>query len=197
MKRLIASLLVICNFQLAYAAPVTVAQMTRSAQLATAYNEMNFALETQWDQKSPSFLDNEKAKFNAKITDLKAQGLTKDEMIEFAKTAIADKQTAADFETLIATLDIAKLKDSEVESIMTEFFTKSYREGASWSTRVGVVFTTNNTLIGLIVLGLFIALLVHKDKEEDECRCRETCDESAIIGEYNCRTEYPCGYCTN
>ena len=53
--------------------------------LKAAYDDLNYAMTVEWDQKDESFRAAEMKKFTASVTDLQAKGLSNTQLVEFAK----------------------------------------------------------------------------------------------------------------
>ncbi len=63
--------------------------------LKKAYDEMNYSLTVEWDQKNEAFYEAQIKKFNNSIRDLKAEGLTNSELLAFAKNHIQDSKLSS------------------------------------------------------------------------------------------------------
>lgn len=98
--------------------------------LKAAFDELNFALTVEWDQKDKAFYDAQMKKFTAT---LKASGLSSSELIAFVKSEVKDQKVAKDMETAFTMIQIQKMSPSEAANYMTETMKRSYSKGASWN----------------------------------------------------------------
>jgi hypothetical protein len=104
-----------------------------NAGLKTAFDELNYSLTVEWNQKDKSFYDAQMKKFKTTLADLQKQGLTNAEMIAFVKSEVKDAKVARDMETAFTMIQIQKMSASDAANYMTETMKKSYSVGASWN----------------------------------------------------------------
>ena len=119
--------------------------------LKAAFNELNFSLTVEWDQKDKAFYDAKMNQFQTKLKELQAKGLTNAQMLEFAKSEVKDARIARDIETAFNMIQIQKMSRSDAAEYMTQTMKKSYATGASWN---GEAFL----YVGLAVLLVAVAL---------------------------------------
>lgn len=119
--------------------------------LKAAFDELNYSLTVEWNQKDKAFYDAQMNKFNASLKELQAKGLTNAEMLEFAKSEVKDTRIAREIETAFNMIQIQKMSRSDAAEYMTQTMKKSYSTGASWN---GEAFL----YIGLGVLLVAVAL---------------------------------------
>lgn len=141
-------------FTLFIAMAIFTVQAHASAQdgLKKAFDEMNYALTVEWDQKDQSFYETELKKFTSVIRDLKKTGLSNEEMIEFAKSQVKDARVAKDLETAFSVITVNKMNSEEASKYMMDSMKRAYSDGASWSGGV-----TLYLVVGLLVLALAVA----------------------------------------
>ncbi len=104
-----------------------------NAGLKSAFDELNYSLTVEWNQKDKSFYDAQMKKFNASLKELQAKGLTNAELIEFVKSEVKDAKVAKDMETAFNMIQLQKMNASQAANYMTETMKKSYNVGASWN----------------------------------------------------------------
>ncbi|MES2527088.1 MAG: hypothetical protein V4598_08365 [Bdellovibrionota bacterium] len=121
--------------------------------LKSAFDELNYSLTVEWNQKDKAFYDAQMKKFNASLKELQAKGLTNAELIEFVKSEVKDAKVAKDMETAFNMIQLQKMNASQAANYMTETMKKSYSVGASWNGDA-VLY------IGLGVLLVVVALAV-------------------------------------
>lgn len=121
--------------------------------LKAAFDELNFALTVEWDQKDKSFHESQMKKFAETVRELQEKGLTNAQMIEFAKSQVKDKKLAKDLETAFNMIQINKMSSAEANKYILETVKNSYSTGASWSGEVFVYIA-----VGVLVVALAVAI---------------------------------------
>lgn len=121
-------------------------------ELKTAYDELNYSLTVEWDQKDQAFRTNKMNEFSASVRELQAKGLTSAELIDFAKSQVKDTKVASDIGAAFTMVEINKMTPSEANQYVTETMKKSYSTGASWHGNGGGDFLYTLFLIGLIAV---------------------------------------------
>ncbi len=129
------------------------AHATTQNGLKAAFDEMNYALTVEWDQKDQSFYENQLKSFTATVRELQKSGLTNAQMIEFAKTQVKDAKVAKDLETAFSMITINKMSSEEASRYMMESMKRSYSNGASWNGDVLVYLA-----VGLLIVALAVGL---------------------------------------
>lgn len=121
--------------------------------LKLAFDEMNYSLTVEWDQKDQSFYQAQLKKFTAQVRELQKQGLTNQQMIDFAKTQVKDAKVAKDLETAFSMITINKMSSEEASKYMMDSMKRSYSNGASWNGDVLVYLA-----VGLLIVALAVGL---------------------------------------
>ncbi len=101
--------------------------------LKKAYDEMNYSLTVEWDQKNEAFYEAQIKKFNNTIRDLKAEGLTNSELLAFAKNHIQDSKLSSIIEKAFLMININKMSPEDSTKYIMDTLKKSYSNGASWN----------------------------------------------------------------
>lgn len=101
--------------------------------LKAAFDELDYALTVEWNQKDKSFYDAQMKKFNDTLRQLQANGLTNQDLIAFVKAEVKDAKVAKDMETAFTMIQIQKMSASDAANYMTETMKRSYSAGASWN----------------------------------------------------------------
>lgn len=120
--------------------------------LKAAFDELNYSLTVEWDQKDRAFYDAQVEKFNGKIKELQAAGLTQSEIMSFATSQVKDKNLAKELELAYTQISLNKLSGNEARKVILDTFSKSYSRGANWS---GDAF-----LYGAIIVIIAAAIIV-------------------------------------
>lgn len=145
-KKLIALMLVLSTFTVQ-------ANASTNAGLKAAFDELNYSLTTEWDQKDKSFHEAKMKEFSATVRDLQAKGLTNAQLMDFAKSELKDAKAAKDLETAMNMVQINKMSSEEASKYLLNAMKQSYSTGASWNGEVFVYLA-----VGILVVALAVAL---------------------------------------
>lgn len=171
---------------MAFSVTVSSAMASTSGGLKSAFDELNYAINVEWDQKDKTFYKNEMKKFRTAISNLKNQGLTEREMLEMVKSEVKDERVARDIETAFSIISINQMNPSDATNYMLETMKKAYSSGASWNGEMTYI------LYSSVILIAFIAVFVSADSDSASTG---TTDGS---GGYYCYQHYTCdSYCYN
>lgn len=119
--------------------------------LTTAYDELNYSLTVEWDQKDPVFRAQKMNEFFKSVRNLQSKGLTNAELVDFAKSQLKDAKAAKDLGAALNVIEINKMSTEEANRYVVETMKKSYSVGASWQSINGDLLYTF-LLIGLVAL---------------------------------------------
>ncbi|HXH76590.1 MAG TPA: hypothetical protein VNJ08_16580 [Bacteriovoracaceae bacterium] len=164
------------------------AQASTQAGLKAAFDELNYSLTVEWDQKDQTVYQAQMKGFQATLNTLKAEGLTNAQLIAFVKTEVKNEKVARDLETAFNMIQINKMSTTEASNYMVETMQKSYNTGASWSGAGSVV-------VGVVVIAIIVGVLVASGAASaianTECgysnyHCGTSCDG------LNCDANYCC-----
>lgn len=117
--------------------------------LKAAFDELNYALNVEWDQKDKAFFDAQKEKFSAVVADLRANGLSNSELIDFVTSEIKDEKFARDVKATLNLISINNMSSSQAAEYMSEMMKNAYSQGANW-----------NGGVSLLLLGAGVLLIV-------------------------------------
>ena len=145
-KKLIALMLVLSIFTVQ-------AHASTNDGLKAAFDELNYALTVEWDQKDKDFHADQMRKFTATIRDLQSKGLTNAQLVDFAKSQVKNAQVAKDLETALNMIQINKMSPSEANKYILDTMKKSYSAGASWNGEVFIYLA-----VGVLIVALAVAL---------------------------------------
>lgn len=120
--------------------------------LKDAFDELNYSLSVEWDQQDVQFFTDRMGDFSQKMRDLRAQGLTNRDLIEFAKLQLKDQKTAADIDKAFSNVSVDSMSDTEVSNHIIDVIKKSYTQGANWS-GAGPIVAIVLAVVLLAILG--------------------------------------------
>jgi Skp family chaperone for outer membrane proteins len=167
--------------------------------LKAAFDEMNYSITVEWDQKDQSFYEAQLKKFMGTVRDLQQKGLTKDQMIDFAKSQVKDQRVAKDLETAFSMISINKMSSEEASKYMMDSMKRAYSNGASWSGDVLVYLA-----VGLLIVALAVGISGGSSGTSGGgygggSSCYNDCYWYDVYcwdsyGSYWCGTDYTCDY---
>lgn len=157
--------------------------------LKTAFDELNYSLTVEWDQKDTKFYDAQMKKFNETIRDLQAKGLTNAQLIEFAKSEVKDARVAKDLETAFNMISIQKMTGAEASKYMMETMKRSYSSGASWNGDALVY-----AAVGLLLIAVAIGVAAGGSSGGGGTgySCYTDCGYTEYCSYYSCQLVYEC-----
>jgi hypothetical protein len=103
--------------------------MARPQELRQAFNELNYALNVEWDQVDQDFYAASTNQFMAAIQQL---ALTPEQLIEFIQSEITDQRLALDVSTALHVIDLKKFSPAEAAEYMQRTLESNLQTGASW-----------------------------------------------------------------
>lgn len=121
--------------------------------LKTAFEELNYNLSVEWDQKDQNFYDQEMKKFASELKSLKAQGLTNTEIVAFVKSEMKNEKVAKDLETAFSMIQVNQMTLDEASSYMIESLKMARSTGANWSASTHLAFSA---VFSVLVLAAII-----------------------------------------
>ena len=104
--------------------------------LKAAFDELNYSLSVDWDQKDKEFYSQQMKAFSAKLIELQNKGLTRNELVAFVKSEVKNQAIAKDLETAFNMVSINKMTSEDATKYMVDTMKKSYSNGASWNGQV-------------------------------------------------------------
>jgi hypothetical protein len=174
------------TLMMAIAFTTTAAFANSNNGLKAAFDELNYSLTVEWNQKDKAFYDAQMAKFNTTLKELQKQGLTNADLVSFVKAEVKDAKIARDMETAFTMIQIQKMSNSEAANYMTQTMKKSYSQGASWNGEA-VVY------IGLGVLLVAVAIAVAAGGSHGGNGGGYYCEDVYVCDTY-CYDDYYWGY---
>ncbi|MBA2405895.1 MAG: hypothetical protein H0V66_14050 [Bdellovibrionales bacterium] len=122
--------------------------------LKAAFDEFNYSVTVEWDQKDPAFLEAKKLELTQTISALEAQGMTRLELITFVKSQIKDASIIKNLDAVLEAVSLNQMSAQDAQNIMIQAMENSPATGANWH---GAIYLTP---VGLLVLVLVIIIVV-------------------------------------
>lgn len=127
--------------------------------LSKNFDEMNYALNVEWDQKDSSFFDATVANFEKEVENLQAQGLTNQELIDYTLNNIKDKKMQKDIIEISKIISDSNMTSEEAREFVLSKIDQTYAQGTSWSgARLGLK-------VAFFIGALLIIICVTKDRD--------------------------------
>ena len=148
LRKSLALLVLMLSFQSMASTPVT-----HLHQLKSAFDRLNFAIQVEWDQKDKMFYNAKVSEFKKAVEALQKEGLTNEELLEFVKRNIKDKNIAGDVDSLFETIKSSSMTKAEARKFIIDYVGKNYAQGASWMGSASATIL----LVGLLIVVAVIA----------------------------------------
>lgn len=170
------------------------------SSLENHFDEYNYIMTVEWDQKDQKFYESQTQKFISNLADLiKEEGLTQEEIFLFAETKMKDAKALAALKLKFSLLD-KNLGPEELAKSLREVSQDFYTRGASWNGGVATIVP-----VALIVLVIGYAVwfgITHECieyKQEYSCTENSTCnwystDSNGMSYCESTSTNRDCGY---
>src|SRR5690349_5111044 len=88
--------------------------------LKAAFDELNYSLNVEWDQKDKAFYNQAQEKFAKQVKALQAQGLSNKELMDFAVSSVKDEKVAKDIQTALSMVLINNMSQTEAHKYVTD-----------------------------------------------------------------------------
>lgn len=169
--------------------------------LRSAYNELTYTLEVEWDQKNPEFKKEKIQKFHGELEKLQEAGLTNAQLLEFALSEVKDTSLRKEIQTLFTMVRINSLSKTETYKLLQQTLDKNAKRGASWN---GDAVLTYVGVILFVVAAIYVATLPTNEEPKplgqqpdgSYCGYSEVCgyeyDYFYEEDVYECWDEYHC-----
>jgi hypothetical protein len=170
------------------------ATATTNNGLKAAYDELNYSLNVDWDQKDKAFYQASMKKFTDAVSLLQTEGLSNAEIISFVKNEMKDEAAARDLETAFNVVSINKMAPSEATEYMLNTMKKTYARGASWDGQMAAGIAVSAAIVVGIALLIILAPAgssegaapVNPGSCTQFYQCNNFCYNDAVFG-YTCQ----------
>lgn len=147
--------------------------------LKAAFDELNYSLTVEWDQKDNAFYNQAQEKFARAVKELQAQGLTNKQLMDFAVSSVNDEKLAKDIQTALSMVMINKMSQTQAHKYVTDMLAKSYTKGASWNGGVGAAIGTIIVIVAVVAVALVVS---GNARVKDGCYEVYQCDDYCSAG---------------
>ncbi len=164
MFKKLTALFLLTAFTQVYAVTPIVNASALKSELNKSFDELNYKLNVEWDQKDTKVFDQAVKGFEKEIAELQAQGVTNKDLVDHALEKIKDKQVQKDMAELQKVIKENGMTDAEARAFVIQKLSSTYSHGASWSgSRMGI---HTALIIGAIIL-IVIACNHNNDDSTD------------------------------
>ena len=156
--------------------PVSAAPEARQS-LKLLFDELNYSLSVEWDQKDQTFYKEKTGNFEKGLEELRKQGLSNEELLTFARTQIKNGQTQGEFDSLMLMLKADSLNPSEANKMVNDLVRKNYSQGANWSGDPVAIG------LGIVLVGLIALIIIGANNCSTgkwDCTCGETANDPCV-----------------
>lgn len=193
MLKKFTALLMLTSFTHAFAMSPVMETSALAKALDQTFNEMNYSLNVEWDQKDQGYFNNTVDGFEKQVKDLQDQGLTNKELIEYTLAKVKDKQTQKDIAEISKVISESNMTADQARDFALEKLSSTQSQGASWSgSRMGVKLVV---LLAIIIIIVCATNSNHDDDNDDykkPCREYENGTDFRQGGGYeHCENNYP------
>lgn len=158
--------------------------IAKTEMMGKAFDELNFALNVEWDQKDQNFFNTSVDDFEKNIAELQKQGLSNKELLEYTMNKIKDEKTKKEVESIVNVVNESNMNPDEARAFIMSKLSSMYANGASWSGgRVGIKLC-------LLLAVILIIVIASHDDDNDRRDHKDECHNHN--GGYN--DGYNCGY---
>lgn len=125
-------------------------QATTGTSLKQAFDEFNYTVTVEWDQKDRTVYDQAVAKLKAKFAAAQAEGYNNGELLDAIAEQSSNVALKKELQALRVQAELGLISKSEIEKRVQDAVSRSYARGASW----------NGEAVLLGVVGLIVVLIL-------------------------------------
>lgn len=108
---------------------------SKSELIAPLYQDLEFKLTVEWDQKDGAFYNEALKNFKEEILKLKDQGVTSEDIFNYLKESSKDAKVSDEINEIINSVDLSKMDLQETNDLLNKYATKAFSKGASYHGR--------------------------------------------------------------
>lgn len=157
----------------------------RTQSLKAIYDDLQYSLTVEWDQKDVEFQKKAEDRFKKGLEELNKQGLTNKELIDFAASQFKNTKNQADFLSLMQSLQVTTLSQKEMSSMVNAIISKEYNSGANFigdfSLAGKIAYFTG---LAVISTGLIFAMIYGSFEGISDNSSEYSCSEVYVCDTY-------------
>ena len=166
MKKVFSSLMVVtmlCNS--AFAAQGA-ANADHSKMIGKTFDHFRYSMTVDVRANDPASQEIAVSQLKDQLDRLQSEGVSPAELMDYLRASILDASTRADFDRLIASMDVDALTAEQAGTIAMKFMSGKYQQGANYS---GAGVGSNNTAmiaVGVILAGVVTCIVIKHIKQQ-------------------------------
>lgn len=103
------------------------------SKIAPIFDELEYKLAVEWDQKDQTFYNNAVANFESELATLAEQGVQPSEVLAYLQSNIKDQKVANELTDLVGSIDMASMSLEDTKSLIKEYVDGMNNTGANYS----------------------------------------------------------------
>ncbi|AYF43890.1 MULTISPECIES: hypothetical protein [Halobacteriovorax] len=107
------------------------------AKIAPIFEEVEFKLSVEWDQKDQEFYNETVRNFETQLGELRAEGVKPADVLNYLKSNIKDQKVANELSSLVASIDLETMTLEESKSLIQDYVDGMKNTGANYHGRYG------------------------------------------------------------
>lgn len=136
--------------------------------LKTAFDEFNYAISVEWDQKDQRFYEAAKAKLESKIREAQSRGASNGEFIDALASYVHSEDLKAELQYIRTQTELGLLSSNEIAPRIQEILGRSYQKGASWISDAAFL-----TIVGVVFVAFLVAYIACVSDPNSVTVCRD------------------------
>lgn len=105
------------------------------AKIASIFDEVEFKLSVEWDQKDQAFYNETVRNFEKQLGDLAQEGVAPSDVLNYLQSNIKDKKVASELSDLVSTIDVETMSLEDSKSLIQDYVDGMKNTGANYSGR--------------------------------------------------------------
>lgn len=128
----ITALFLVLSFSHVYAI-TPVQQSSMSSEINRSIDDLNYRLNVEWDQSDSKYVKDAFEDFEKDIAALQAQGLSSQELTQYALDKIKDKQTKDEINEITKVINEGQMNSDEAREFVMSKLSNMYAHGTNWT----------------------------------------------------------------
>lgn len=163
MLKKLTALFLLTAFTQVYAITPLQQSVAVAQELNQAYDELNYKLNVEWNQKDKTFFNEAVDNFKKEISTLQHLGLTNKELVLHTLGKIKDKETQTEIDEIVKNINDSQMTNEEALAFTVQKLNSTYSHGASWSGgRVG------EHMCEVLIAVILICVCIHQNDQTQQ-----------------------------
>ncbi len=171
MKQLISAVLILSMIHV----PALAGQNAdQTAMIASAFDGFRYAMTVEVRADDAEGKTRALRRFESELADLEKKGVKPSQFMDYFKNSILDRETRADFERLMASVDADSMTADEASAVAMQFMNSRYQQGANYSGGGKGRGHAGLWIAGVLAAGVVTFLVIRhihhqRDMNQDDC----------------------------